>query len=85
MCTNRQEVLLCWSKLENLGEDVSKFHQLFSDNGDTAASADVQDKVGLTFESFKLKCRDKMNQILEQPHSELQPEESLSNVGTSLS
>ena len=71
LCTNKQEVLLCWDKLENLGEDVSKFHQLLSDNGDTASSADVQDKVGLTFESLKLKCRDKMNQILEQPHSEV--------------
>ena len=85
LCTNRREVLLCWDKLENLGEDVSKFHQLLNDNGDTAASADVQDKVGLTFESLKLKCRDKMNQILEQPHSEMQPEDSLSNVGTALS
>ena len=83
--TNRREVLLCWDKLENLGEDVSKFHQLLNDNGDTAASADVQDKVGLTFESLKLKCRDKMNQILEQPHSEVQPENSMSNVGTALS
>ena len=85
LCTNRREVLLCWDKLENLGEDVSKFHQLLSDNGDTAASADVQDKVGLTFESLKLKCRDKMNQIIEQPHSEVQPEDSVSNVGTALS
>ena len=85
LCTNRREVLLCWDKLENLGEDVSKFHPLLNDNGDTAVSADVQDKVGLTFESLKLKCRDKMNQILEQPHSEVQPEDSVSNVGTALS
>ena len=85
LCINRREVLLCWDKLENLGEDVSKFHQLLNDNGDTSASADVQDKVGLTFESLKLKCRDKMNQILEQPHSEVQPEDSVSNVGTALS
>ena len=85
LCTNRREVLLCWDKLENLSEDVSKFHRLLNDNGDTAASADVQDKVGLTFKSLKLKCRDKMNQILEQPHSEVQPEDSVSNVGTALS
>ena len=64
---------------------MSKFHQLLNDNGDTAASADVQDKVGLTFESLKLKCGDKMNQILEQPHSEVQPEDSVSKVGTALS
>ena len=43
LCTNRREVLLCWDKLENLGEDVSKFHQLLNDNENTAASADVQD------------------------------------------
>ena len=85
LCTNRREVLLCWDKLENLGEDVSKFHQLLNDNGDTAASADVKDKVGLTFESLKLKCQDKINQILEQPDSEVQPEDSVSNVGTALS
>ena len=71
LCTNRREVLLCWDKLENLGEDVSKFHQLISDNGDTDASADVQNKVGLTFESLRLKFWDKMNRIIEQPHSEV--------------
>ena len=64
---------------------MSKFHQLLNDNGDTAASADVQDKMVLTFESLKLKCRDKINQILEQSHSEVQPEDSVSNVGTALS
>ena len=63
---------------------MSKFYQLLSDNKDTAASADVQDKVGLTFESLRLKCRDKINQIIEQPHSEVQPEDSVSNVGTAL-
>ena len=56
-----------------------------SDNGDTAASADVQNKVGLTFESLRLKYRNKMNQIIEQPHSEVQLEDSVSNVGTALS
>ena len=44
LCTNMQEALLCWNMLENLGEDVSKFHQLLSDNGDSAASADVENK-----------------------------------------
>ena len=85
LCTNRREVLLCWGKLENLGEDVSKFQQLLSNNGDTAVSADVQDKVGLTFESIKLKCRDRTNQIVEQPHLEVQPGDSVSNVDTALS
>ena len=83
--TNRREVLLCWDKFENLGKDVSTFHQLLSDNGDTAASADVEDKVGTTFESLRLKCRDRINQIIEQPHFEVQPENSVSNVGTALS
>ena len=46
LCTNMREALLCWNMLENLGEDVSKFHQLLSDNGDTAASADVENKCG---------------------------------------
>ena len=41
--------------------------------------------MGLTFESLKLRCRDKMNQIIEQPHSEVQPEDSVSNVGTAIS
>ena len=63
----------------------SKFHQLLNDNGDAAASADVRDKVGLTFESLRLKCRDKINHIIEQPHSQVQPEDSVSNVGTALS
>ena len=44
LCTNMREALLCWNMLENLGEDVSKFHQLLSDNGDSAASADVENK-----------------------------------------
>ena len=64
---------------------MSKFHQLLSDNGDTAASADVEDKVGITFESSRLKCRDGMSQIVEQAHSEVQPEDSVSNEGTALS
>ena len=71
LCTSRREVLLCWDKLENLGEDVSKFHQLLSDSGDTAASADLEDKVRITFESLRLKCWDRLNQIVEQPHSEV--------------
>ena len=41
---DRRKVSLCWNYLENLGEAVSKFHQLSSDNGDTAASGDVEDK-----------------------------------------
>ena len=85
MCTDRREVSLCWDKLKNLGQGVSKFHQLFGDDGDTAASADVQDKMELTFENFKLKCRDMMNQMVEQPHSKVKPEDRLSNVGTALS
>ena len=84
LCTNRREVLLCWDKLEYLGEDVSIFHQLLNHNGDNAASANVQDKLGLIFESLRLKCRDKMNQIIQQPHFEVQPEDSVSNVGTAL-
>ena len=64
---------------------MSKFYQLLSDNGDTAASADVGDKVGITFENLRVKCRDSINQIVEQSHSEVQPEDSLSNVGTALS
>ena len=32
----------------------------------------------------RLKCRDKINQKIEQPHSEVQPEDSVSNVGTAL-
>ena len=85
LCTNRREVSLCWDKLENLGEDVSKFHQLINDNGNTAASADVENKVGITFENLRLKCRDRMNRVIEQPNSEAQPEDSVSNVGTALS
>ena len=46
LCTNMQEALLCWNMLENLGEDLNKFHQLLSDNGDSAASADVENKCG---------------------------------------
>ena len=26
LCTNRRKVSLCWNMLENLGEDVRKFH-----------------------------------------------------------
>ena len=85
LCTNRREVLLCWDKLENLAEDVSLFDQLLNDNGDTAAFADVEDKMGITFENLRLKRRDKMNQIVEQPHSEVQTEDSMTNVGTALS
>ena len=81
LCTDSQEVLLCWDKHENLGKDVSKFHQLLSDNGDTAVSADV----AITFERLKLKRRDRMNKMVEQPHSEVQPEDSVSNVDTVLS
>ena len=47
LCTGRQEVSLCWDKLENLGKDVSKFHQLLIDNGCTVVPADVGDKVRL--------------------------------------
>ena len=43
--TNRREVLLCWDRLENLGKDVSKFHQSLSDNEDPAVSANVEDKM----------------------------------------
>ena len=75
LCTNRREASLCWNRLENLGEDVSKFHQLLSDNGDTAASADVETKCG-TFEGLRLKYRDRMSQAVEQPHFEVQPEDS---------
>ena len=64
---------------------MSKFHQLLSDNGNNAVSADVEDKMGIIFESLRLKCRDRMNQIIEQPHSEVQPEDSVFNVGTALS
>ena len=64
---------------------MSKFYQLLSDNRNTAASADVEDKVGITFESLRLKCRDKMNQIIEQPHCKVQPEDSVSDVDTALS
>ena len=75
----------CWGLLENFGDDVSKFHQLLSDNRDTAASAGVEDKVGLLFESLRLKCRDRMNQMINQPYPVVQPEDSASNVGTALS
>ena len=64
---------------------MSKFHQLFNDNEDTAAFADVEDKVGLTFESLRLKFRDRINQMVEQLHSEVQPKNSVSNVHTVLS
>ena len=64
---------------------MSKFYQLLSDNGNTAASADVEDKLGITFESLWLKCRDKMNQIIQQPHCRVHLEDSVSNVGTALS
>ena len=77
--------MLCWDKLENLGEDVSKFHQLFSGNEDTAGSADVKNKVGIVFKSRRLKCQNRMNQMVEQPHSKAQPEDSVSNAGTVLS
>ena len=52
---------------QNLGKNVSKFYQLLSGNGGTAASADVEDKVGLSFESLRLKCRDRMNQSRAAP------------------
>ena len=55
LCTDRQELSLCWNKLEHLGKDVRKFYQFLSarPNGDTAAFADVGDNVGLTFESLR--------------------------------
>ena len=64
---------------------MSKSYQLLSDNGDTTASADVEEQVGLTFESLRLKYWDRMNQMVEQPHSKMQPEDSVSNLGTALS
>ena len=70
LCTYRQEVLFCWDKLENLGKDFSNCHELFSDNRDTAASADVGDKLGLTFESLRLKCRDRISLMVKQPPSQ---------------
>ena len=64
---------------------MNKFHQLSSNNGGTAAFADVEDKAGLTFESLRLKCWDKLNQVVEQYHHEVQPEDSAYKVGTALS
>ena len=44
--SDKQEVLLCWDELENLGKDVNKFYQLLSVCGDTAVSADVGKRWG---------------------------------------
>ena len=41
--------------------------------------------MGITFESLRLKCRDRMSQIVEQPYCEVQLEDSQSNVSTTLS
>ena len=38
--------------------------------------------VGITFERLRLKCRDMMSHVVEQPYCEVQPEDSLFNVGT---
>ena len=85
LCTDRQDVSLCWNKLKNLGKDMSKSYQLLSDNGDIAASAVVGDPVGFTYKSLRLKCQDRMNQMVEQLYFEVQPEDRESNVGTALS
>ena len=82
LCTNSREVLLCWVKLENLSKEVRKFHQLLSDNGDTAASSDVEDNVDMTFESLRLKCRNRIEPKSRAPHFAVQPKDSVSNVGT---
>ena len=83
--------IISWDKNYKLGNLLTslpkfskKFHQLLSDNGDTAASDDVENKVGHIFERLRLKCRDRINKMVEQSHPEVQPEDSVSNVGTAL-
>ena len=53
-------------KYKNLGKNVSKFYQLLSDNGDTATSPDVGNKVGLTLET-KTILNDNISSPATQP------------------
>ena len=84
LCNDKQEVTLCWDKLENLGKDVTKFYHLLTYNVAADLSAEMGDKVRPAFENLQLEYKDKISQMAEQPDTKVLSQDSVSNVSTAL-